>query len=146
MSGETSEIDARVAVEVMGWTRESATLWPPEMDAKERRRWVYGISVPHYSTDIAAALTVVEKLGRKPERFSYAEDFAVIWEKDGWTAGWREYDRDYGCTCWIWPSASAQADTAPMAICLAALAAVTPPTNSQPAPAAQPASPERDEP
>jgi hypothetical protein len=114
------DLDARVAIEVMGWTE----LWSggkyrmayppceqvmPTINESERHH------VPHYSTDMTAAWCVVERM-----------------RELGWTEHIRGYigdDRgEHVCTFynddqmidseWHW------ADTAPEAICAAALAAV----------------------
>ncbi len=69
-----------------------------------------GYSCPHYSTDIAAAWEVVEKF--------QAEDFDV---RVGFCR-WRD-DGRVGWLAWV-GKADALADTAPHAICLAALKAV----------------------
>ncbi len=73
---------------------------------------------PKYSTDIAAAWEVVEKL----RAFKHPEDSAasfvveVYWE-GGYIAGWTWHEAVYGMC---------RAETAPHAICLAALEAVAP--------------------
>ena len=69
--------------------------------------------VPHYSTYIAAAWEVVEKLRADGYRFRGVE----------------EHDEDPGWRCLVgkpsfYPSYEAHADTAPLAICPAALKAV----------------------
>ncbi len=108
------EIDALIAEHVMGFIAIKDPLWVQVYDAVdgwveatpdgERRR-----SMPLYSTDIAAAWEVVEKLQplffRVEQRGTKQEYwFSDIWVGPGQKGHW-------------------EADTAPMAICLAALKA-----------------------
>jgi hypothetical protein len=96
------ELDALVAEKVMGL--------PP----------VYGPTgikwdgpIPAYSTDIAAAWEVVERIkGSQPE-----STFSIEWIGTQWRVDfvYQNYD---------WYNEGDQADTAPHAICLAALKAV----------------------
>lgn len=110
------EIDALVAVKGMGWRLEKGdALFRPmyEGDAPVVRKvdkWYppghessYMATPPPYSTDIAAAWKVMDRLG---------DDYAVQRRKDRWIVftGYHDY-------------IAAEADTAPMAICLAALKA-----------------------
>lgn len=114
------EIDAMVAEKVMGWTKAEpldgrSRAWPPDCKIK---MWPHGISIPPYSTDIASAWEVVERMGRW-----HGFDFIVrttggLYGKKEWEAGWYE-DGFEGPES----RAVADADTVPMAICLAALAA-----------------------
>lgn len=96
------ELDALIAEKVMGWK-------PPEFidGVSLERRWKNDRgefdSLPRYSTDIAAAWEVVEKIG-------------LIIGKNG--PVWDAQD------LWDLPVYFASADTAPHAICLAALKAV----------------------
>lgn len=114
------ELDERVAVEAMGWRRgkqaygEMAFYEPPpnRMNRDREQGWV---SVPAYSTDIAAAWQVVEHL----------------WDSKGLTV---QMGRSYGLTgqskgwyCWFGAfddGAHALCPTMSEAICRAALAAV----------------------
>lgn len=102
------ELDCAVAEKVMGWTRVPAEsgrkeLWAyPEMHP-EANMW--NVEVPNYSTDISTAWKVVEKIGNivlsGPEA-----------ESNKWLA---TFDTEKG---------SSWGNTAPHAICLAALKAV----------------------
>lgn len=55
------ELDAIVAEKVMGWGRDGARLWPPGV---KRSKWPHGISAPAYSTDISAAWDAVRAMSR----------------------------------------------------------------------------------
>lgn len=79
---------------------------------------------PRYSTDIAAAWTILEPLERgSPRRYAevtrrgYHTREGVV---DGWSCQFRDIDEP-----WNW--AYVEAQTAPLAICLAALKAVSSP-------------------
>lgn len=110
MSGELlagRELDARVAEKVMGWKPETFEGQPWWRDA-EGCPWA-SCEVPRYSTSIAAAWQVVEKLGGYAlmERMSTSG----LWLVAFGTSGARTNSESYG-------------ETAPLAICLAALAAM----------------------
>lgn len=76
------------------------------------REGVRAESLPYYSTDIRAAWQVVEKLEREPN------GFAMTLESDGTTRWW-------GVRFWQADTFyDGEAETAPHAICLAALKAV----------------------
>lgn len=117
------QIDALVAEKVMGWryVYDYDTIYTidPDTDKPE--------IVPKYSTDIVAAWQVVEKLPYDPrpkgERYYECEGFTLMKLHDGrWFAGWYEiipYEGSHDMSEY-----SVVADTAPMAICLAALKAV----------------------
>jgi hypothetical protein len=102
------EIDALIAIHVFGWQKvknhETAYF---KADGRMDE-------LPCYSTDIASAWTVVEAVGPKFRRFEVhrvgGEYVALI------EGGDSDVDAAY--------IASAEADTAPMAICLAALKTV----------------------
>jgi len=109
------ELDALVAEKVMGWSvNRSERGWETLGVRPKRligRRGMCRLPGDAWSPseDISAAWEVVEKLGAvRIEKFS-----------DGWYAqfGERERDRNFRLTAGI-------ADMAPLAICLAALAAV----------------------
>jgi hypothetical protein len=87
------ELDQRVAIEVMGWT----------LYAGNRNYRQSGEPVPDYSTDIAAAWLVVEAL---LARGIYV---CVEYASGRWN-------------CWA-GTVNVHAETAPLAICLAALKA-----------------------
>lgn len=111
------ELDALVAEKVMGWEPGPGGihLFPPKDEPNRKRftRWngeARVTEIPHYSTDIAAAWEVVEKLGHKFQMFLNTR------------GKWTEADFVH------WPDnlkgyVAASADTAPLAICLAALKA-----------------------
>ncbi len=143
------ELDALIAEKVMGWTRAGAQyhirpshrpskdfpgnilndfdgkgphdfLFPDKHDDTLRMAFCgceSTIDVPSYSTDIAAAWEVVEKLGNW-----HGFDFMILLDTSNsgkWEAGWYEMGWDgYERRC------AESADTAPLAICLAALKAV----------------------
>ena len=115
------ELDALVAEKVMGWERivmkdkPGAVSWPhpPKGFDVNHNRWSI---IPHYSTDIAAAWEVVEKL---------APEFEWILENDVKDGGWSAIIYKWeGTSVVSSPIGRSDADTAPHAICLAALAAV----------------------
>jgi hypothetical protein len=144
-SGEVAgrELDARVAREVMGLgdVREEVwgldhhrdwryPVWRDELrsvDGVIAAHWAW-LRVPAYSTDIAAAFEVVEKMAERGYDFEL-----FVAAHLGAVAIFRDYEtpRDHP------PEGRAVIDpregAAPLAICRAALAALTPPTNSQPA-------------
>ena len=117
------ELDARIAEEVMGWEKMCLSYRP---ETKEYTHWkidtddgLYHIqaSIPEWSpsTQIADAWLVVEKLGKLTGKDVLVEHCA-----DGerlCTLGWHYRG--------IWmKDIQEKADTAPLAICLAALEAV----------------------
>ena len=111
------ELDAAVAEEVMGWTDfvdeqniSTAGLWGHEPSNH------YSF-VPHYSTDIAAAWTVVEKVGETTPGFSL-----IDWPPDGEAERWVAQIGSHNYPDDLW--GEALAPTAPEAICRAALTAV----------------------
>ncbi|MEQ1573081.1 MAG: hypothetical protein ABL993_02435 [Vicinamibacterales bacterium] len=167
------EIDARVAVEVMGavWSHEPA--WPGGpadwlhfhgkngVLAERRRddgRMCYPANLPRYSTDIAAAWEVVEKMQADNPGWRFCllggdEPFGMVRvpNPDGMTRyatdphhrrtpfGWRAsfFGHEDPEISTGERHADEHADTAPMATCLAALKAVErTPTNSHPEPSA----------
>jgi len=116
------ELDALVAERVMG-------LDPCKCDRKSPASWGYKTCstcdrprAQSYSTDIAAAWQVVEKLS---ERFMLSLDELHPKAKDGserhgrWTARFMDTDPSRGGS-WL----SGECSTAPLAICRAALRAV----------------------
>lgn len=115
------ELDAAVAERVLGWTELSTKYGPlcgqhPESEDSLRK---YGpTSVPSYSTDIAAAMEVLNKADGLWElsRYPYLDDDA---EED------TPYTLLYSCRLRFGDHlGSAEGDTAPEAICRAALNAV----------------------
>ena len=112
--------DALIAEKVMGayWTERKNVcriLWNAEgaemiMEEWYEKDWVPSISpLPEYSTQIADAWLVVEKLRKLALHFNLQNDFAGTWFAEFFQQGFH-----YGVI----------ADTAPLAICLAALKAV----------------------
>ena len=115
------EIDKLIAEKVMGWTYlekaklngHSGTDWTGITPTLSRQ------SIPTYTTDVAAAWTVIKKLKDRDGHPNYL---------------WLSYQGDavltkHNSSHWLCAFASpeqfrAEADTAPMAIALAALAAV----------------------
>lgn len=93
------EIDAKVAMHIFGTPRGKIFYMA------EGREWIT-TRLPHYSTDISAAWKIIERL-----------QLAILPQH---TAGYRVDSR----TNTQLPYVEAWADTAPMAICLAALKAV----------------------
>ncbi len=78
--------------------------------------------IPLFSTDIAAAWEVVEKVCLNNGAFTWEDAFARFsleqWNNNYWVAMWHELDEGFV------NHGSAQANTVPLAICLAALKAV----------------------
>lgn len=123
------EMDARVAEKVMGIRVDREFRSAPISRVLKESGDFKALAVPFdyvkpYSTDIAAAWQVLEKISSNMAAFglSYCYGFAVELNKDDnlYTAGFRESDRDKGD---VWEK-EATAPTAPLAICAAALAAV----------------------
>ena len=129
---EERELDARVAEKVMGWAVEHDALGeshstgygcPPTGEEPPDHPPVFSLGkrgnaycIPPYSTDIAAAWQVVEKVLVHPCR-----TFGIIFDEatDTWIVKF-DKTRCVFNDCRI----SAQEETAPLAICRAALAAV----------------------
>ncbi len=111
------ELDALVCELVMGWRREPqwglTTMGKPNKPSPEGTCSVTSEVVPHYSTDIAAAWEVVEKLCELDE-FCLITYFGSGGKVDGWVC---ELMSDY-------KHDRMKALTAPLAICRAALKAV----------------------
>jgi len=118
------ELDALVAEKVMGWK------WLERDEFNEYRHLTPNgqkiqVAVPRYSTDIAAAWQIVEKIkfmqpgweiyGLKPD---HLQKFTIEYNGFGWRAGWAPVKLDGNMTI------EAEAEAAPHAICLAALRAV----------------------
>jgi hypothetical protein len=121
------ELDALVAERVMGWTIYSN-------DRKYQQGWSEHsegtpMDIPSYSTDIAAAWEVVERVNFLDK---YSRDFLLQREcidVDPYRWVWFAWFRKDGVDENV--DTSARCETAPHAICLAALKAVT---QSDPAP------------
>ena len=131
------ELDALVA-EAMGWIwlrfkpahDEDAEFvrkpygpdtWEASLEHKrangdEPLAHLWDCDLPHYSTDIAAAWEVVEYMGPIP--------FSLRFQPaDAWRTGDGEVYCHAHWTCWFEGSVWAEAPTAPLAICRAALLA-----------------------
>jgi hypothetical protein len=102
------ELDALVAERVMGWVQEEPQPHPVNSFA------IYFGGPPPYSTDIAAAWQVVERM--REQEYSIALD-SDTWLKHPYAVHF--IGGNSGCV-------SCTADTAPLAICRAALKAVEP--------------------
>lgn len=123
------ELDAMVAEKVMGWVRTPNQYGDYWHDGNHL--YVGGGShnpLPPYSTDIAAAAQVARHLcahwkltGERRIDCQQRRVFAVEFDGKEWQAGLKENDYDNG---WEW-DISSTAPTPELAICRAALAAVT---------------------
>lgn len=100
------ELDEEIAAKVMGLSREDNSKQKCRCDCRGYTcaKCQYP---PHYSTDIAAAWTVVEKL--KGFKLDLCFEHDSLWQ----------------CVFWNDGIVEASADTAPMAICKASLASVS---------------------
>lgn len=136
------ELDALVAEKVMGWqittpidnscdhsvgrrrdgTSARRNWGVPPHKADEKEEWKREDVIPNYSTSIAAAWEVITRLWERRNEFhlSFVDGFKVDYDGREWTAGFWEVDYDAGDS-WF---KEATANTAPLAICLAALKAV----------------------
>lgn len=115
------ELDALIAEKVMGFIAYKVQLVapPPRVRTMDELQHI-GEPLPHYSTNIADAWEVVEKLGRW-----HGFDFMIVMPDPEQTfhlrtyeAGWYEATNDGPERRVV-----SDADTAPLAICLAALKA-----------------------
>lgn len=111
------ELDVLVAEKVMGW--RAHTIWGTDYEVgsgEPVRRICYA---PYYSTDIAAAWDVVQKM-REDRR-----KVLVHWE-NGQTSAYNEefWEVEISGPLRLDAAFRAHADTAPHAICIAALRAV----------------------
>jgi hypothetical protein len=103
-------IDRRVATEVMGWRVEKGTYWTQSAEGGNTWR-----VIPPFSTNIAAAWLVVERMRELGWAFAlYDPAFDVDQAKELVRCDWKK-----GHESWMF-----MADSAPAAICAAALAAV----------------------
>lgn len=112
------ELDALIAEKVMGWSYKPYYNGGGEW-VKDGRKVAFGGfdggSLPRYSTDIAAAWLVVEKMGNW-HGFDFLVQMLQPRGSNTYEAGWYEQDYDG-----FQPRATGDADTVPLAICLAAL-------------------------
>lgn len=119
------ELDALVAEKVMGWAPNYPGGWPhPPKDEPNRKRHMAADGttvIPAYSTDIAAAWEVVEKVGPLFGQRSFHLRWAPVMKDDDtpWLASWFDINVDHDTG-----AAHGRGGTAPHAICLAALKAV----------------------
>lgn len=123
------EMDALIAEKAMGWKREEYYLCGVETTGLVGPGGLrYVDDYPHYSTDIGAAWQVIEKLRVQgvclridPRGDGYSvrtmndEEVPLSWTKEGHLN-------------WDVPSVTEIEAAAPLAICRAALNAITPPT------------------
>jgi len=111
------ELDALVAVEVMEWTRYPNKHGLTVMSRPGAMPHHAQIDQhPNFSTDIAATWEVVEYMGPIP--------FSLRFQPaDAWRTGDGEVYCHAHWTCWFEGSVWAEAPTAPLAICRAALLA-----------------------
>lgn len=112
------ELDALVAEKIMGydvkWLPTALSDSQPHYaNSDEGSGWLY---CRHYSTDIAAAWLVVERMQCIDDRGWWPQ---VTWLQD--FDGVNKWQASMHAPPRVW---SAMADTAPLAICLAALAAL----------------------
>jgi hypothetical protein len=118
------ELDALVAEKVMGWREIHRSLFTGYKPGHKGKIQKVSCSprlgchrIPNYSTDIAAAWEVVEKVtsavGPHREEFNFSMGGP---RRNKWTCQFCP-----GCVC---HPAEASADTVPLAICLAALKAI----------------------
>lgn len=124
------ELDALVAEKVFGWKFVGKFTLDPDLqcdrwavDSNGLERFYY--EVPDYSTNIANAWKVVEKIKDfRPCADAYGpgsgsnQQFMLGFIAKQWTCGWQPVNLDGAFTEF------AEAETAPHAICLAALKAV----------------------
>lgn len=100
------ELDALVAQKVMGWPLHIKCFSCCEENPSHAHT---GLRVPNYSTDIAAAMELVKKLGSPVRLYWDCDEWHFEMYSDGIT-------RAYGCASGF--------DGAPLAICRAALKAM----------------------
>ena len=106
------ELDAMVAEKVMGWNIINKHMGSPPKETWDEDTVVCIAPIPHYSTDIAAAWKVVEKMQyfQKPSQMGHPLHLKYCW----WVNKW------WACV----ESSEALEETAPLAISKAALKAV----------------------
>jgi hypothetical protein len=107
------DLDRLIAEKVMGWSVNGVTAYSPTGSANDASRdWC-----PHYSTEIAAAWEVVEKVLKLLESWNGSNDISIYAKlEDGkffYGAAISETGSGYGCVEY--------GDTAPLAICREAL-------------------------
>lgn len=127
------ELDALVAEKVMGWTKlltpEGEQIFDYWRSPEPYMRNCTSDDIPQYSTDIAAAWQVIDKLtagdetDEDPIQLTRGHRLRRLYSSADWHSGrnsgwWALFVTDGT------PGYGAYGDTAPHAICLAALAAV----------------------
>lgn len=120
-----AELNAHVAVEVMGWEPKMKMVRLADFSDGQKRPWHYFVTPdgqerrrpPEYSTDPAAAWEVVEKLS--------ADYLFILWQDDrGWNCRFTLKTHDVETLGSCPPDGEVlDAPTAPLAICRAALLA-----------------------
>jgi len=115
------ELDVLLAEKIMGWTVHHAKEGGWGAPPANVRLGAISEYIPAYSTDIAAAWEAVEKIGRRVASKRCVVDFILEWDhsENCWCAGWAYYSYDGPQY-----EFAGKAETAPLAICLAALDAV----------------------
>lgn len=126
------ELDALVAEKIMGWTSceitsrtETRLMWPPDSPKNVFEYKTDGLMgpnkelrVPSYSTDIAAAWEVVEKIRSRQDYVCF--EISSEWKGENCPADKNFYAR----FCIGRGTLVGYSDSAPTAICLAALEAI----------------------
>lgn len=86
--GAGRELDVRVALQVMGWTHDERGFVDPNGEHFQDQWKKYPIYPPKYSTDIAAALEIEEKLKARGLVSEYVEELRIVCgvEELGWDA------------------------------------------------------------
>jgi hypothetical protein len=121
---ESRELDAEIAEKLFGWTDIA---WMDNVHGVRgvAPRAFLGTAqiVPRYSSDIAAAFLVVEKMRERRVLINLGQLFNEV--SDMWGSGtcWLANAHVYGSDSQV-DHFQAVADTAPLAICLAALQAL----------------------
>lgn len=127
MSRPGRDLDGIVALKVMGWTWSGKTAWSP---SGSRNDIAHGDAwLPYYSTDIAAAWEVYERV-LKLNNFEVGYDtYREVWFCTNISTDFRytfdlsdeEFNLQMNDTC-----VAGKGESAPHAICLAALKVVGP--------------------
>lgn len=128
--GAGRELDKLIAAKVFGYTEANPPIGYCRCDNTDTCAKCAWPGYAAYSTDIAAAWEVVEKikfaqpnwqsLGLTPD---HLQRFTIEYTGFGWRAGWAPINLDGNMTI------EAEAETAPLAICLAALQLAHPPVS-----------------
>ena len=110
------DLDYLIAEKVMGWkyARNAGAFYPPNLHPEQN---VIGHEVPHYSTSIADAWRIVEKLSKQYQ--------VTVSSPCDELRYWTVYLHHHGYRCFQDIKHEAESDiSAPHAICLAALKAM----------------------